>query len=91
MVLREYHKMLDEIYVRRFNFQIETEQYWETVRIMDIMSGWITNRNVVSFDEIRNYYKLFFSDLSGEEYGIGEEAHEDLMVESYIRVENLLQ
>lgn len=81
--LREYHRRLDDIYVRRFNFPYDSEEYGKTVEIMETVIGFIDNGNLTSFQEIRNYYRIFFLTSLNLEYGIGDEAHEDLMLEAY--------
>jgi hypothetical protein len=77
--LHRYHKRILDRYTYRFNLYPGQPNYIAGGLIFDTVQGFINREQLISYSEIRSYYKISYHYLNGDEDIITDDNHEDLV------------
>lgn len=80
---RRYYLGLDELYSRRYNFQVHTEEYGRSVLALSRGLELINEGELNTVDLIRSHIRFIFRNITGEVYNISEEEHLEVVRDSY--------
>ena len=81
---RRYYLGLDELYSRRYNFQVHTEEYGRSVLALSRGLELINEGELNTVDSIRSHIRYVFYTISPEEvYYVPEEEHLEVVRDSY--------
>lgn len=80
---RRYYLGLDEIYSRRYNFSVYTEEYGRTVLALSQGLELINEGELNTVDLIRSHIRFIFRNITGEVYNISDEEHLEVVRDSY--------
>lgn len=77
--LRLYHSIIDDIFVRNFNFPWESNEFGITVNIFHEVQNQINTGEIINYQQIRSRYRLMFYDNFNEWYRITHTKHYEII------------
>lgn len=80
---RRYYLGLDELYCRRYNFSVYTEEYGRTVLSLSRGLELVNDGQLNTVDLIRSHLRFIYRNITGEIYDVSEEEHLEVVRDSY--------